>query len=39
MNLSKINSWGEFKTYAESMPTMKDRGDAFEHLTWLLDLP
>ena len=35
MNLSKINSWDEFKAYAESMPTMKDRGDAFEHLTYL----
>ena len=35
MNLSKINSWVEFKEYAESMPTMKERGDAFEHLTYL----
>ncbi len=35
MNLSKINSWVEFKAYAESMPNMKERGDAFEHLTYL----
>ncbi len=35
MNLSKINTWKDFKIYAESMPTMKERGDAFEHLTYL----
>ena len=30
-----INSWQDFKSYAESLPNKKQMGDAFEHLTYL----
>ena len=30
-----INSWQDFKSYAESLPNKKKTGDAFEHLTYL----
>ncbi|MDA9596964.1 DEAD/DEAH box helicase family protein [Flavobacteriaceae bacterium] len=33
--LDKINSWDDFKSYAEAMPNTKSMGDAFEHLTKL----
>ena len=33
--LDKINSWEDFKAYAESMSNTKSMGDAFEHLTKL----
>ena len=33
--LDKINSWDDFKSYAEAMPNTKSKGDAFEHLTKL----
>jgi len=32
---SNINSWQDFKSYAESLPNTKQMGDAFEHLTYL----
>ena len=33
--LDKINSWDDFKSYAEALPNTKSMGDAFEHLTKL----
>lgn len=35
ISLNKINSWSDFKSYAESMPNNKSMGDAFEQLTKL----
>ena len=35
ISLDDINSWSDFKSYAESMPNTKSMGDAFEQLTKL----
>ena len=35
ISFSNINSWQDFKSYAESLPNTKQMGDAFEHLTYL----
>jgi len=35
ISLDDINSWSDFKPYAESMPNTKSMGDAFEQLTKL----
>ena len=35
ISFDKINSWQDFKSYAESLPNKKKTGDAFEHLTYL----
>ena len=35
ISLNNINSWSDFKSYAESMPNTKSMGDAFEQLTKL----
>ena len=35
ISFNNINSWQEFKSYAESLPNKKQMGDAFEHLTYL----
>ena len=35
ISFDNINSWPEFKSYAESLPNKKQMGDAFEHLTYL----
>ena len=35
ISLNNINSWKDFKSYAESMPNTKSMGDAFEQLTKL----
>ena len=35
ISFDKINSWQDFKSYAESLPNKKQMGDAFEHLTYL----
>ena len=33
--LENINSWNDFKSYAEVMPNTKSMGDVFEQLTKL----
>lgn len=33
--LENINSWNDFKSYAEAMPNTKSMGDVFEQLTKL----
>ena len=35
ISLNNINSWSDFKSYAESMPNTKSMGDVFEQLTKL----
>ena len=35
ISFDNINSWQDFKSYAESLPNKKKTGDAFEHLTYL----
>ena len=35
ISFDNINSWQDFKSYAESLPNKKQMGDAFEHLTYL----
>ena len=35
ISLNNINSWSDFKSYAESMPNTKSMGDTFEQLTKL----
>jgi superfamily II DNA or RNA helicase len=35
ISFDNINSWQDFKFYAESLPNKKQMGDAFEHLTYL----